>query len=113
MPRHIFPTIPGLSENETIEPKVARDLMVQAYGELVMHLRRAAADRGECPPSEARMLAEHALRRLLGPAYDSPTRADLVVAKKRLDASVGFNQADPLIQDQLDESCLYVAAHTR
>ena len=113
MQRSIFPTIPGLSDDELIEPKVARDLMVQAYGELVLHLRRAAADRGECPPSEARMLAEHALRRLLGPAFQTPTRADLVVAKKRMDVAIGFAQADPSIQHQLDESCLYVAAHTR
>lgn len=113
MPSNLFPTIPGLPDDQSIEPAVARDLMIQAYGELVLHLRQSAAERGECPPSEARLLAEQAMRRLMGPAFDAPTRADLVVAKKRLDASVGFSAADPAVREQLDESCLYVAAHTR
>jgi hypothetical protein len=113
MTQHLLTTPPHLSDKETIEPKVARDLIIQAYGELVLHLRQAAAERGECPPSEAHMLAEHAMRSLLGPAFDAPTKADLLVAKKRLDSKVGFSQASPAVREQLDESCLYVAARTR
>ena len=59
------------------------------------------------------MLAEQAMRRLLGPAFDAPTKADLVVAKKRLDWKVGFDQAAHVVREQLDDSCLYVASHTR
>jgi hypothetical protein len=113
MNQHPSQKKPQLADDEIIEPKVARDLIIQAYGELVLHLRRAAAERGECPPSEARMLAEQAMRHHLGPAFDAPTKADLVVAKKRLDMTVGFGQAAPAVRDQLDESCLYVAARTR
>jgi hypothetical protein len=113
MTPHLFPTMLHLSDDENIEPKLARDLIIQAYSELVRHMRQAAADRGECPPSEARMLAEQAMRQLLGPAFDAPTKADLMVAKKRLDWSIGFNQATPVVRKQLDDSCLYVTSHTR
>jgi hypothetical protein len=105
--------MPHLSDDETIEPKFTRDLIIQAYSELVRQVRQAAADRGECPPSEARMLAEQPMRRPLGPAFDAPTKANLVVAKKRLDWNVGFNQAAPPVRGQLDDSCLYVASRTR
>ena len=107
------PTMPQIPDDDTIEPRVARDLIIHAYGELVLHLRREAAELGECAPSEARMLAEQAMRRLLGPAFDTPTKADLVVAKKRLDWSVGFSRATPTAREQLDDACLYVAARTR
>jgi hypothetical protein len=113
MTTHLFPTMPQLSDDEPIEPKVARDLFIQAYSELLRHVRQAAADRGECPPSEARMLTEQVMRRLLGPAFDAPTKADLVVAKKRLDWKIGFEQAAPAVREQLDDSCLYVASRTR
>jgi hypothetical protein len=113
MTRQLFPTMPQLAEDEIIDPKRARDLILQAYSELVMHVAQGAAERGECTPSEARILAEQAMRRLLGPAFDAPTKADLVVAKKRLDWKVGFEQAALAVREQLDESCLYVASRTR
>lgn len=59
------------------------------------------------------MLAEQAMRWLLGPAFDAPTKADLVVAKKRLDWKVDVEQAALAVREQLDESSLYVASRSR
>jgi hypothetical protein len=81
MTAQLFATMPHLPDDETIEPKVTRGLIIQTCGELVLHVRHAAAERGECRLSKARVLPEQALRRLLRPAFDAPTKAELVVAK--------------------------------
>jgi hypothetical protein len=100
------------SRLDPIDARVARDLMLDAYAALVQCVRQQAADRGEAAPGEARLLAEEAMRRLLGPAFERPTRADLLVMKKRLDASVSFDAAPPERREWLDETCLTVVDRT-
>lgn len=96
-----------------LDPRVARDLMVAAYAELALATRRAAAADGGLVPSEARVLAADVMRRLMGPAWDHPTRADLVVMKKRLDVALAFDQAPPDVRSAHDERCLSVVETLR
>ena len=98
---------------DDIDPVVARDVMVGSYAELAARARQLAAEEGQPVPAEATVLASQAMRRLMGPTWEQPTRADLMVVKKRLDAKLGFDHAPPEVRDQHDETCLYVVERLR
>jgi hypothetical protein len=111
-----IPTPRALTDAAPLDPidaRAARELLLDAYAALVQSVRHEAAQRGEPAPAEARLLAQEAMRRLMGPAFDRPTRADLLVMKKRLDARLSFDVAPAEQRELLDSTCLQVVDRTR
>jgi hypothetical protein len=58
-------------------------------------------------------VAAEAMRQAMGPTWDKPTRADLMVVKKRLDARLDFDRAPTAVQQTHDVNCLRVVEGLR